>query len=137
MINKIKEKLSKSVIYYLIFGVLTTVINLIIFYCCHNLLNINELVANIIAWIVAVIFAFVTNKYIVFESKSNESKTFFKELTSFLTARLLTLGLEEVMILLFITILGFNATLVKLTAQFLVIVFNYVLSKIFVFKKSL
>ena len=134
MVSKIKGKLSKSVIYYLIFGVLTTILNLLVFSCCNTLLNINALLANVIAWFIAVIFAFVTNKYIVFESKSNENKVFVKELISFLTARLATLGLEEIMILIFITILGFNATLIKLIAQFLVIVFNYILSKMFVFK---
>lgn len=135
MLNFLKSKFTKGIILYLIFGVLTTIINLTTFYCCIKFLNINELISNIIAWIVGVIFAFITNKYIVFESK--EKKLFFKELCTFTSSRLITLLMEELIILIFITLLHFNAFIIKSIAQILVIVFNYILSKFFVFKKSI
>lgn len=136
MIEKIKGKLTKEIIMYLIFGTLTTLLNFLVFQYCSKIINLNVLIANIIAWVAGVIFAFITNKLFVFESKSKESKTIFKELTTFTTSRLLTLGLEEIMIFVFITKMGLNSTIIKLIAQFLVVVFNYMLSKIFVFKKE-
>lgn len=136
MIEKIKVKLTKEIIMYLIFGTLTTLLNFLVFQYCSKIINLNVLMANIIAWVAGVIFAFITNKLFVFESKSKESKTIFKELTTFTTSRLLTLGLEEIMIFVFITKMGLNSTIIKLIAQFLVVVSNYMLSKIFVFKKE-
>lgn len=135
MFNFLKSKLSKGLILYLIFGVLTTIINLATFYFCIKLFNINELISNVIAWIIGVVFAFITNKYIVFESK--EKKLFIKELFTFTSSRLITLLMEELILLIFITLLNFNAFIIKSIAQILVIVFNYILSKFFVFKKSI
>lgn len=136
MIEKIKKIFNKRVILYLIFGVLTTVINFIVFYYTNSILIINELIANVIAWIIAVIFAFITNKYIVFESKNNETKLFFKEMLSFFSSRLFTLLLEEAILFIFITIAKFDANIIKLIAQVLVIIFNYILSKFFVFNNK-
>ena len=68
---------------------------------------------------------------------TKDLKVFIKELNSFVASRLLTLGMEEIIIFIFITQLNFNSTIIKIIAQFLVIVFNYIFSKIFVFKKSL
>ena len=137
MIEKIKSKLSKGIIMYLIFGVLTTLLNFLVFTYCDLMLHIDVLIANIIAWIAGVIFAFITNKFFVFESKSTNFLLILKESFSFVTSRLLTLGLEESIIYIFITLLSFNSTIIKLIAQILVIVFNYILSKVVVFKKAL
>lgn len=137
MIKKIKSKLSKGIIMYLIFGVLTTLLNFLVFTYCDLILHIDVLIANIIAWIAGVIFAFITNKFFVFESKSTNFLLILKESFSFITSRLLTLGLEEGIIYIFITLLSFNSTIIKLIAQILVIIFNYILSKVVVFKKAL
>lgn len=137
MLEIIKTKINKGIIMYLIFGVLTTILNFIVFLFCSQVLKIDVLIANIIAWIAGVIFAFITNKFFVFESKTKDLKVFIKELNSFVASRLLTLGMEEIIIFIFITQLNFNSTIIKIIAQFLVIVFNYIFSKIFVFKKSL
>ena len=137
MLEIIKAKINKGIIMYLIFGVLTTILNFIVFLFCSQVLKIDVLIANIIAWIAGVIFAFITNKFFVFESKTKDLKVFIKELNSFVASRLLTLGMEEIIIFIFITQLNFNSTIIKIIAQFLVIVFNYIFSKIFVFKKSL
>lgn len=129
---------NKEVINYLIFGVVTTVINLLIYFILTSTLldpgNSLELQsANIIAWIVAVIFAYITNRKYVFDSK-NKNKA--KELINFFMARLVTLAMDMFIMHLGVNILIFNDKLVKIISQIIVIVGNYVLSKIFVFRKS-
>ena len=98
ILQKIKEAIKKheELIKYLIIGVLTTVINYIIFAILVKLANIEMHVSNIIAWIVSVIFAYFTNKLFVFESKSFKLKVIGKEVLSFGAARIFSLGLEEV-----------------------------------------
>ena len=78
---------------------------------------------------------FVTNKVFVFESKAKEKKTVIKELISFVTARLLTLGIEEIILFVGCNLLNIDALIVKIIAQVVVIVSNYFLSKLFIFKK--
>ena len=91
-----KKIVSREMFDYLLFGVLTTVVNFICFHLCEKLFGTElALVSDIIAWIVSVLFAFVTNKFIVFRSNSTDSKTLTKELVSFTGARLLSLGIEE------------------------------------------
>lgn len=94
-------------------------------------------VAVVISWIAAVVFAYITNRIFVFKSKS---KKILKEITSFFGARLLTLGLEMLIMWFFVTFLKLNSDLWVLiwtmVAQILVIIFNYIFSKLFVFKKK-
>ena len=132
----------KEVILYLIFGVLTTVVSLIVKYALLFTVleasNAFELqLAVVISWIVAVLFAYFTNRAFVFESK-NENK--LKEFVSFVIARISTLLLEMFIMWFFVTLLKLNSDLYvvifTLLAQVLVIVGNYILSKIFVFKKA-
>ena len=126
----------KEIINYLIFGILTTLISLIVYYMLSlTILNPNvsvELqIANLFSWIAGVLFAYFTNRAFVFNSK-NENK--FKEFITFTGARVSTLLLD--MIILFVTILKGNDKIVKLVSQILVIVGNYLLSKLIVFKKD-
>ncbi len=139
MIKKIKNLYKKyeEIINYLIIGGLTTVIGLVSYYACvYTFLNPNNAIelqiANIISWICAVTFAYITNRIFVFKSKS---KKLFKEITSFVAARLVTLFLDMGLMFLFVTLLNFNDKIIKLIVQILVIILNYVFSKIFVFKK--
>ena len=118
---------------YLVFGVLTTLVNLAIFYVLERLMN--YLVANVIAWIGAVVFAYVVNKLFVFESDRRDIRGLLFEISTFFTARLLSLGLEEGILFLFVEQLGCRAGIVKLFAQILVVVFNYVASKLVIFRK--
>ena len=118
---------------YLVFGVLTTLVNLVIFYVLERLMN--YLVANVIAWIGAVIFAYVVNKLFVFESDRRDPKGLLFEISTFFAARLISLGLEEGILFVFVTQMGFSARIVKLIAQILVVIFNYVASKLVVFRK--
>lgn len=130
--NKYKEALL-----YLFFGVCTTLVNLItkwiLLLTVIDSSNAIQLqVAIIISWIVSVLFAYVTNRKYVFESKS---KSIFKEISSFFGSRVLTLILEMVIMYIFVTALNFNVYLFTIISQVLVIVLNYVFSKLFVFKK--
>lgn len=121
---------------YLIVGGLTTVVSLISYYICvSTFLNPNiayELqIANIISWIISVAFAYVTNRKYVF--KSNE-KNILKEATSFVGSRVSTLLLDMLIMFIFVTLLHVNDKLSKIFAQILVIIGNYIISKLFVFK---
>lgn len=138
--EKIKEVYLKykEVISYLIFGVLTTVVSLAVYYISvFTFLNpdnsIQLQIANILSWIAGVAFAYFTNRKYVFESK-NENK--LQEATKFVSSRITTLLLDMFIMWLGVTILHFNDKLIKLVSQVLVIVGNYVLSKLFVFKKE-
>lgn len=128
----------KEIINYLIVGVLTTVVSLVVYYICVcTFLNPNNAiqlqVANIISWICGVAFAYITNRKFVFESKTNK---IVKELTSFVGSRLITLILDMLMMYIMVTLMGINDKISKLIVQILVIVLNYLFSKLFVFKKK-
>lgn len=132
----------EEIINYLIIGGLTTVVNLIVKYALLFTIldatsSLQLQIAVIISWIVACVFAYITNRVIVFKSKS---KQILKELISFFCARLLTLGMEMLIMFIFVTALGLNSDLWviiwSLVAQVVVIVANYIFSKLFVFKKE-
>ena len=140
MIKTIKELFNKyrEIIMYLIFGVLTTVVSLAVYYILvYTILNPNnpfELqVANIISWIAGVTFAYFTNRSMVFQSK-NKNK--LKEAGSFVLARVVTLIMDMLIMFVGVTLLRGNDKLLKLISQVIVIVSNYVFSKLFVFKKQ-
>lgn len=128
----------QEIINYLIVGVLTTVVSLATYYACVltflNPDNAFELqVANVISWVCAVAFAYVTNRIFVFKSKS---KNFVKEISSFVSARVLTLFSDMLIMFLMVTVMGANDKVAKLVVQVVVTISNYVFSKLFVFKKS-
>ena len=123
----------KEPLLYLFFGGLTTLISIFVFWLFNGPFGLNELVANLISWVLAVLFAFLTNKTWVFQSGGQEDG-FFRLMLSFYAGRLLTLGIEELLLLVFITWLGFNSMAVKIVAQVVVIVLNYVISKLLVFR---
>lgn len=138
--NKIKTlyKKYKEVINYLIFGVLTTIISLLVYYILvFTLLNPENAfqlqISNIISWIAGVAFAYFTNRKYVFESKEKRQ---LKEASEFVLARILTLVIDMIVMWLGVTILHFNNKIIKLISQVLVIVLNYVFSKLFIFKKG-
>lgn len=135
-------KKKEEIYNYLIIGVLTTLVNIICKLILQNSIldprNPRELqICVIISWIIAVIFAYITNRKIVFKSKSSKV---LKEFISFIEARIVTLLIEMIFMWFFVTFLKLNTKywvlIFNITSQFLVIVLNYILSKIFVFKKS-
>ena len=140
--NLIKKFLNKETISYLIFGVLTTIINIVVFWFAERELafimseDAASLVGNVIAWVISVAFAFVTNKLFVFESKSMAFKVVMAELTGFLIARLLSLAFDEGFMFVAIVLLGMNSLLAKIISNVFVVIINYVLSKFFIFKNK-
>ena len=143
-LQKIIELYKKyeEIVNYLIFGVLTTVVSLatkylLLFTILDAKNSIQLQIAVIVSWITACTFAYVTNRIWVFKSKS---KNILKEAISFFAARLATLGLEMLIMFVFVTALGLNSNLWvivwTLVSQVLIIIGNYVLSKLLVFKKE-
>lgn len=137
MIEKIKALCIKykEVLLYLIFGGLTTVVSMVTFWLALRL-GIHELIANVISWICAVTFAYLTNAKWVFEAHPESKQEKLQQFVSFYVGRLATLGVEELIILVFSTWLGFNPVVIKLIGQVVVVILNYVVSKLFVFKKK-
>ena len=125
--------MKKEVISYLIFGVLITVVNIVVYYVFNTWLQVNYLVSNAIAWIASVLFAYITNRKYVFESKNT---SMFNELVKFISARLSTGIMDMILMWLLVDVLSMNSMVSKIVVNVLVIVLNYVLSKVFVFKKE-
>ena len=136
MIQKLRSLVEKyrDILIYLIFGVLTTIVNYVIYLPVFNICGLTAAVSNIIAWIGAVIFAFLTNKPFVFHSHDWTAKTVVPELTKFISCRIASGVLETVILLLTVDCLHWNGNVWKLVTQVLVIVMNYVGSKLLVFK---
>ena len=123
---------------YLFWGGVAFVLSMVLFWIFNSKLGMGEVLANTVDWILVVIFAFFTNKIFVFRSKAGSAAGLGKEFVSFIVARLFTLFLEDAIIWLGCDKLGFDSELgalvVKLIGQFVVIVTNYVLSKLIVFR---
>lgn len=163
-IGKLIDKFfTREIVTYIIFGVLTTAVNLVTFYIFKQIFvsigwdgvfnkllgsagwdkalellgsGTDYLDATVIAWTVAVVFAFVTNKFIVFESKSWKPAVAGKEFLGFIGARLFSLIVELVMMFVMVTLLSFNEFIAKLIVQVVVVVLNYVFSKLLIFKNK-
>lgn len=149
--KKLFHKLfNRETISYLFFGVLTTLVNLAVFWVLNKLLGEDlALFNNAVAFVAAVIFAYITNKLFVFESKSWSPETLRKEIPSFIGARLFSFGLEELLLWISkdviqvsrfsVTVLGLvigGLMIAKLLISVLVVILNYVFSKLFIFKQK-
>lgn len=128
--NKYKEGLL-----YLFFGACSTFINIFTFFICRQF-KLSIYVSNIIAWIVAVIFAFITNKLIVFGSKNMDKKVVIKETVGFFIARIISLGIDMGLIHLMIDVMKIHEIISKVISNIVVIIVNYLFSKLFIFKKE-
>lgn len=137
MINRIKElcQKHKSIIIYLVFGVITTVVNFIVYFPLYNLLGMSATVSNVIAWAVAVIVAFLTNKPFVFNSNDWSLKTTVPEFVKFVGCRVGSGLAETGIIFLTVDLLTWNGNFWKIVTSVLVVILNYVASKLFVFRK--
>lgn len=138
--SKIKELYNKykEIINYLIFGVLTTVVSLGVYYISvFTFLNpdnaIQLQIANILSWIAGVTFAYITNRKFVFQSKEQNK---LKEATKFVASRIVTLILDMIIMWLGVTVLHNNDKIIKIISQVIVVISNYIFSKIFVFTKK-
>lgn len=150
--NKIKELMNKykEVILYVVFGVLTTIVNLVAFHLLTMALGEDlYLLNNAIAWVIAVVFAYITNKIFVFESRSFKASVLLKECITFTTARLFSFGVEELGMWLFVDKLNFNEysinilnfdingqMIAKILLAVIVVIMNYFFSKFIIFAKK-
>jgi len=137
----IEKFVNKETLLYVTFGVLTTLVNYAVFFSLRYAWMPKDgsflyLVINAIAWFVSFIFAYVTNKIFVFHSKGLDKKSQLREIASFSGARLLSLGFEQLGILIFINWMKFNGAIVKLALGVFVVLINYFLSKFIIFKKE-
>lgn len=126
----------KELILYVFFGGCTTLINIVSYFACRQVLCMPIVPADVIAWLVSVIFAYVTNKLFVFESKSWRPRLVLKESAEFLAARIFSLGVDVVMLYITVTILDFWELPMKVLANVVVIVINYIFSKWIIFRKD-
>ena len=138
MIEKLRSLIKKywDVLSYLFFGVLTTVVNYMIYLPVYNFCGLSAALSNMIAWVGAVIFAFLTNKPFVFRSHDWSAKTVVPELTKFVSCRIASGVLETVILFLAVDCMNWNGNIWKLVTQVLVIIINYVGSKLLVFRKK-
>lgn len=125
----------KEVILYLVFGVLTTILNIISFWLCNDILKIEYKLSNIVAWILSVVFAFITNKTIVFESRNKSTEKITREAISFLVSRLFSLAVDMILMIFMIDTIKMNSLVAKIISNVVVVVINYIFSKFIVFRK--
>ena len=123
-------------ILYLVFGGVTTLISIITYAVFTELADINILIANILSWIISVAVAYATNKSVVFCSDKKGATQVLTEALSFYAGRLLTLLIEEAILFVFIDLAKLPNMPVKIIAQIIIIVLNYIISKVFIFKKT-
>ncbi|ANZ99229.1 teichoic acid glycosylation protein [Carnobacterium divergens] len=121
---------------YLVFGVLTTIVNIAVFYIFNSFFEINYLISNALSWIVSVVFAFYTNKYFVFRTKNRSIKDFIKELLLFIWFRLLSGVIDMFLMYVMVSLMIIDQNISKLIVQVIIVVLNYVFSKVFIFKKN-
>ena len=122
----------QAVLSYLFFGVLTTLVNFLLYFPLSRVMH--YLAANVLAWIGAVVFAYLTNRSFVFEDHRRGTAHFLRQGAAFAGVRLFSLGAEEVLLFLLIECLGVNADLTKVIAAVVVTVLNYFFSKYLVFR---
>ena len=126
----------KEMILYLVFGGLTTLINIIVYTVCTRWLGFGTLLSNALALTVSILFAYITNKLFVFESKTDTVKEVFREFFSFIACRLGTGALDMIFMFVSVDILKFYDVVMKILSNIIVIVLNYVFSKLVIFAKK-
>lgn len=126
----------KQVFLYVVFGVLTTAVNVAVYYLCYNIAHIENVISVIIAWVLSVAFAYITNKLFVFESRSFEKSVFIPEVLSFVSCRTLTGILDVAIMYVAVDALSGNSLVWKVLSNIIVIILNFIASKILIFKKK-
>ena len=128
-------KKNKSVILYLVFGVATTVVNIISYYLFYEILRISNLISTVIAWFFSVLFAYITNKKYVFESKVLGIKEWLREIIAFFSCRIATGVMDAIIMVITVDYLQQNSMFWKIISNVLVIIVNYIASKYLIFKR--
>ena len=125
-----------EIINYLIVGVLTTLVSIIIYWLFTKWFHVNYMISNVISWIGSVSFAYVTNKKFVFKSKCDNEKAVFIEIYQFFKYRVFSLVIDIFLMYLFVEVFNIDDMIAKVIVQFIAIALNYIFSKLFVFKKK-
>lgn len=125
----------REVVLYLVFGVCTTVVNIVIYYVCAHPLGMGTVPATCWAWMIAVLFAYITNKIWVFGNKAAGKSEVIKEMISFFSCRILSGLMDLAVMYVFVDVLHYHDGVVKMGSNVIVVVFNYLASKLFIFKK--
>lgn len=138
MFSKIKTLIYKhrEILVYLFFGGLTTLVNFSVYWPLIHWLNWSASASNAVAWILSVLFAFLTNKPFVFKSKDWHPKSLFPELVKFVGCRLASFGFEELFLAITVDWLHWHGFIMKLIASVVVVILNYIGSKLLVFRKK-
>ncbi len=126
----------RETILYLFFGAFTTLVNIVSYLFFTRVILFNFMVANALAWILAVLFAYVTNKFFVFESKNTNFIFLVKELLTFIGLRFISGLVEMIIMYVMVDLLFINDFLTKIATNIIVIVLNYIFSKLLIFKKT-
>lgn len=126
----------KDIIPYAFFGVLTTIINIVVYYVMAHFFKITIMISTVFAWLLAVLFAYVTNRKWVFHSSADTTETIMTEIFAFFSCRIATGIVDWACMWFFVNILHFNDVVIKCMANVLVIVLNYIASKLLIFSKK-
>lgn len=127
----------KEVINYLVFGVLAMIVNFVSYYIFAKMLNLDEVIGSGLSWFCSVLFAYITNKLFVFESKTQTLQAFFIEMISFFLARIVSGALCDVgTFALMVKVFHINDIFSKVVTQVMVVVVNYLFSKLIIFRKK-
>lgn len=124
----------KSILMYLFFGICTTVINIVTYWMFYISLDVPNVLSTIFSWIISVLFAYITNKLWVFESRSFGKKVLVREIATFFGARFISGIIDLAIMFLFVDMLLFPAMIIKFISNIFVVIFNYVASKVVIFK---
>ena len=136
IINYFIKLLGREAFMYLVFGVLTTIVNFIIYYIFNIILSFSAGFSTTIASAIAILFAYITNKIWVFESKTSNKKELFSEFLKFISARIFTYFVDLILLVIFVDKLHFNSIIMKIIVSIIVIVLNYIASKLVIFKNK-
>ena len=126
----------REAVLYLVFGGFTTLINIVVYAVCKHAIGIDTIPSNVAAWILSVAFAYVTNKIFVFESRTVGAMALIKECLSFVWCRLATGIMDMVIMYVTVDMFHWSDMIMKILSNVLVIVLNFVFSKLFIFAKK-
>jgi putative flippase GtrA len=129
-------RFKKEILMYILFGILTTIINIAVYAFFVEIINVNYKISTTIAWLVSLLFAYITNKIYVFHSKQTNLLSILKEMISFIFFRMATYFLDIGSMIVMIELFHFNEHMAKIASNILIVISNYLVSKFFVFKPN-
>lgn len=134
LIKKLYKKYEELIL-YVFFGGLTTVVNIVVYGVCADILNIYYLIANLAAWFLSVLFAYVTNRTWVFKSKKRGAAAILREFGLFVSGRIMSGAGDMLIMFVCVSLAGLPGLVAKILANVFVVIFNYVFSKLIIFRK--